>query len=330
VWEKPIGYEGYNFGRDSCEKQGFTPLEIHKTKGRHELPWPFLRKESPGLTGFTLVELLVVLGIISVLMGMLLPALDKARRQARMVLCIKNQRDIVNALTMFAADNEGQYPESVATVGFGSHWNWTDPRKLTGNRTRAPGLYRAMSEYLRSYVLDADTMFCPNAPTKYKYLQQSWDAGDDWDNPDTSFPFDPVGGTYCFYFNYIGCLSGHRGIFRGPQSPAGGPGESKFLVTDYFGYDCWQSPKAYGSCERFNGASVIAETWLLSAYWYSDSVSLNTIDVLLHAGYTDGHVERYNSSDVVPMRISITSDGSEPYPEGVGPGIFYLPREGLR
>lgn len=130
MWEKPIEFEGYNFGRESRKRQGFTPLEIHKTKGRHELPGPFL-------TGFTLVELLVVLGIISMLMGMLLPVLEKARRQAQMVLGIKNQRDIVNAVTLFAADNDGQYPESVATVGFEPHWNWSDPRKLTGNRTRA-------------------------------------------------------------------------------------------------------------------------------------------------------------------------------------------------
>ncbi|MHC4544497.1 MAG: type II secretion system protein [Planctomycetota bacterium] len=312
MWEKPIEIEGHNLGEKGRESRGFT-----------------------------LVELLVVLGIISVLMGMLLPVLDKARRQARMVLGIKNQRDIVNAVTLFAADNNGQYPESnngqypesVATVGFRSHWNWTDPRKLTGNRTRAPGMYRAMSEYLRSYVPDASVMFCPNAPTKYKYLQQSWDAGDDWDNPDTSFPFDPVGGTYCFYWNYIGCLSGNKSIFRGPQSPAGGPMESKLLVTDYFGYDCWQTPNAFGCCDHFNGASVTPETWLLSAYWScqkSESVNLNTIEVNLHAGYTDGHVECFNASDVVPMRISITSDGSEPYPDGVGPGIFYLPRNGLR
>jgi prepilin-type N-terminal cleavage/methylation domain-containing protein len=304
MWEKPIGFKGYILCSQSREKQGFT-----------------------------LVELLVVISIMSMLMATLLPVLWKVRQQARTVMGMKNQREIVNAVAMFAADNDGQYPESVATVGFEPHWNWSDPRKLTGNRTRTPGMYRSMSEYLRSYIPDADTFFCTNAPTKYKYLQQSWDAGDEWDNPETSFPFDPVGGTYCFYFNYIGFLGGHRGIFKGPQRAAGGPKESTLLVTDYFGYDCWQSPKAYGSCEEFNGASAVAETWLLSSYWFSlksARVNLNTIDILLHGGYTDGHVGSFKQSEVVPMRISITSDGSEPYPDGVGPGIFYLPKNGLR
>lgn len=283
--------------------------------------------------GFTLVELLVVILIISLLIGILLPALGKFRRQAKTLLGMKNLREIVNAANSYAIDNDEQYPESVATVGFGRYWNWSDPRKLTGNETRTPGLHRAMSEYLRSYISDASVMFCPNAPTQYKYLQQSWDAGDDWDNPNGDFPFDPVGGTYCFYWNYMGILGGNRGIFRGPQSLTRGPKESKFLVTDYFGYDSWQIPNAYGSCEKFNGASIISETWLLSAYWArlkSESVNLNTIDVKLNAGYTDGHVESYTPSEAVPMRVSKTSDCSEPYPDGRGPGIFYLPANGLR
>ena len=40
----------------------------------------------------------------------------------------------------------------------------------------------------------------------YKHLQQSWDAGDDWDHPETSPRPDPVFGTYCFYWNYTGYL----------------------------------------------------------------------------------------------------------------------------
>lgn len=280
--------------------------------------------------GFTLVELLVVIAVISLLLAISFPALSKAKRKARTILSMNNQKQITSGLNFFALDNDDLYPHSVATVGFGVRWNWSDPTKLTGNRKRSPGLHRSMSAYLHDYIPDADTMYCPNAPRKYKYLQQSWDAGDQWDNPETSFPSDPVGGTYCFYFNYIGYLGGRRGIFQGPRGPADARTHSKLLVTDYFGYDHWRNPGAYSSCEKFNGADITPETWLLSAFFYrTTDPNATRPDIKLQAGYTDGHVESYSSSDVVPMKVSITSDGRTPYPDGVGPGIFYLPKNAL-
>jgi type II secretory pathway pseudopilin PulG len=289
-------------------------------------------------TAFTIVELLVVISIVSVLMAVMLPALGSARRQARSMLGMSNQKQIVSGVTLFALDNEERYPESVATVGFGSNWNWSDPTKLTGNRRRSPRLHRSMSAYLHSYIPDADTMYCPNAPRKYRYLQESWDAGDDWDNPETSFPSDPVGGTYCFYWNYIGLVPAERGpflggrklVFRGPQGPASGGRYSKLLVSDYFGYGHWRSPGAYGSCEKFDGANITPETWLLSAYWSREAdPSLHMPDIKLQAGYTDGHVESYSASDVMPMKVSISADGTVPYPDGIGPGVFCLPTSAM-
>lgn len=60
--------------------------------------------------GFTLVELLIVIGIIAVLIGLLMPTVLKAREQANSALCSSNLRQIGAGFTMYVADNDGKFP----------------------------------------------------------------------------------------------------------------------------------------------------------------------------------------------------------------------------
>ena len=77
-----------------------------------------------GQSAFTLVELLVVIGIIAVLVGILLPALSRSREKAKNVQCQSNLRNFGQALLMYANENRGKMPQHRGTQGF---WLWDIP-----------------------------------------------------------------------------------------------------------------------------------------------------------------------------------------------------------
>jgi len=86
------------------------------------LPAPGFPLAQARRAGFTLVELLVVIGIIAVLIGILMPALIAARKAANTTQCGSNMRQIGNAMRMYLDQNKGKFPLWHANGGV-----WRDP-----------------------------------------------------------------------------------------------------------------------------------------------------------------------------------------------------------
>jgi prepilin-type processing-associated H-X9-DG protein/prepilin-type N-terminal cleavage/methylation domain-containing protein len=83
--------------------------------------------------GFTLVELLVVIGIIAVLISVLLPALAKARSQAQTVRCLSNIRQVGQGLLMYANANGGTLPPFVyRNTAATPAYPWQNPHPVDG------------------------------------------------------------------------------------------------------------------------------------------------------------------------------------------------------
>ena len=101
---------------------------------------------------FTLVELLVVVGIIAALVALLLPALGAAREQARRVQCASNLRHLAAAFLAYANENRQRLPKDAVGVPRHEDWvHWEAGRDLTSS---------AVARYLGSFA--SQTLVCPS------------------------------------------------------------------------------------------------------------------------------------------------------------------------
>lgn len=114
---------------------------------------------------FTLVELLVVIGIIALLISILLPSLQKAKRAAATVQCSSNMRQIAVALLQYANNNKGNLiPAAFPSLPAGGYtYGWWWPTELVrGKYLIAPNAYKYPGQPAGEKQFPSNSVFkCP-------------------------------------------------------------------------------------------------------------------------------------------------------------------------
>ncbi len=271
--------------------------------------------------GFTLIELLVVISIIALLVSILMPALGRAKMQAKLVVCQSNQRQIVLGLTEYMTVHDDKLPPSssdLSHVAPGAYHRPTELNYQKGNGTGEPDppLVHFAGKYLGDFLPDVGVFNCTLAPID---PQSDWPPPSNGQNlnPEGTYTefylsgqYAPLHATYIMLWNYQGYnpkistrIDLNRNYFEGPKNMAS---KNKLVLQDSMFYLTtninllWTSPQwSYYSSHPFDGSNRAAPYYTLY-----DQAEQGAPETKLNAAYLDGSVRQFNSLDTLDCRNS--------------------------
>ena len=277
---------------------------------------------------FTLIELLVVISIIALLLSIITPALSAAKSQAKLMVCMSNQKQIVLAMQTYQVAN-GDYPHHVAAVRIdpkGKGQWWDSPEMMAQNLASNGGSGVVdggyISEILGSYIDSPDVWFCPHSPIRSNTQLTGKDGIDRSceqvfrDADRVNYPF--VRWSYAAFWKYGGFASSRDTGSTNSNEPAFyGPGlrndpsvlkpgsQGKLMLSDVFkggkGASLWVSNHPFE--ESAKGDVYHWKALKNTDYFDIDQNLVGTIvadevgKLKLNAAYEDGHVERYTATE---------------------------------